>query len=125
MEQTKLKPCPFCGGKVELKDKTSNFYGFNGYEIKCNCGCVMKSDLCSEMIFEGNKCSTPVTERGKSKALSDLVALWNGSADRKQSEMLAEFLQMVANICAYEGSLSYQTIEDGIKRQVAKKGGAE
>lgn len=86
MKQIELKPCPFCGGKVELKDKTSNFYGFNGYEIKCNCGCVMKSDICSEMIFEGNKCSTPVTERGKSKALSDLVALWNGSADRKQRE---------------------------------------
>ena len=42
---------------------------------------------------------------------------------RKQSEMLAEFLQMVANICAYEERLSYQTIENGIKRQVAMKGG--
>ena len=77
---TELKPCPFCGGKVELKDKTKNLYGFNGYEIKCNCGCMMKSDLCSEMICEGNKISTPVTERGKSKALKGLYDRWNRRA---------------------------------------------
>ncbi len=91
MKETELKPCPFCGGEVELKDCTSNFYGFNGYEIKCNCGCRLKSHLCSEMVFNGNKCSTPVTERGKSKALSDLVSLWNGIADSKRIEGEWEF----------------------------------
>lgn len=48
---------------------------------------------------------------------------WKGY--RKQSEMLSEFLQMVENICNYEECLSYQTIEDGIKRQMEMKGGAE
>lgn len=75
-----LKPCPFCGGEAELKDLTSNWYGFNGYEIKCDCGCRLKSHLCSEPRIEGNKYSTPITERGKSKALKDLIVLWNRRA---------------------------------------------
>ena len=86
MKETELKPCPFCGGQAELKDYTGNVYGFNGYEIKCKCGCGLKSHLCSEVICQGNKYSTPVTENGKAKALKDLINLWNGSADRKQSE---------------------------------------
>lgn len=36
-----------------------------------------------------------------------------------------EFLKMVENICAWEERLDYQKIEEGIKRQMAKKGGAE
>ena len=42
---------------------------------------------------------------------------------RKQSEMLIEFLQMVENVCGYEERLSYEVIEKGIKRQMARKGG--
>ena len=38
---------------------------------------------------------------------------------------LSDFLQMVKNICMYEERLSYQTIEEGIKRQIGMKGGAE
>lgn len=79
-----LKPCPFCGGEVELKDHTSNLYGFNGYEVRCKCGCGVKSHLCSEMRCQGNKISTPVTESGKAKALTDLVNLWNNAGYRKQ-----------------------------------------
>ena len=74
---SELKPCPFCGGKGELRDLTGNVYGFNGYEIKCACGCYLKSHLCSELQWVGNKYYTPVTERGKSKALEDLINLWN------------------------------------------------
>lgn len=81
-----LKPCPFCGGEAELKDLINNLYGFNGYEIKCGCGCVLKSHLCSEPRWEGNKYCTPVTERGKAKALNDLIVLWNRRKDNEQSE---------------------------------------
>ena len=48
---------------------------------------------------------------------------WHGY--RKRSEMLVDFLKMVENICAMEERLCYQTIEEGIKRQMAMKGGAE
>ena len=44
---------------------------------------------------------------------------------RKQSEMLSEFLQMLENVCKYEERLSFQTIKDGIERQMALKGGAD
>ena len=38
---------------------------------------------------------------------------------------ISDFLQMVENICKYEYSLSYEKIEEGIKRQMHMKGGAE
>jgi Lar family restriction alleviation protein len=77
---SELKPCPFCGGKGKLRDLTGNLYGFNGYEIKCACGCYLKSHLCGEPQWDGNKYYTPVTERGKAKALEDLIILWNRRA---------------------------------------------
>jgi Lar family restriction alleviation protein len=83
---SELKPCPFCGGKGELRDLTGNLYGFNGYEIKCACGCYLKSHLCSEPRWEGNKYYTPVTERGKAKALEDLIILWNRRATDERAE---------------------------------------
>lgn len=86
MSKTELKPCPFCGGEAELKDLTRNIYGFNGYVIDCNCGCRLKSHLCSETLIEGNKYSTPITEHGKSKALKDLINLWNMEADNGKTQ---------------------------------------
>lgn len=33
-----LKPSPFCGGEVEVKDYTDRIYGFWDYKIVCSCG---------------------------------------------------------------------------------------
>lgn len=41
--------------------------------------------------------------------------------ENARSEVVSEVLQMIKNICAYEERLSYQTIEEGIKRQMALK----
>ena len=40
MSEIKLKPCPFCGGKAELRINVS-FYGENIYGISCLTeGCI-------------------------------------------------------------------------------------
>lgn len=51
----------------------------------------------------------------------------NRAGCRERIEMLSvsEFLRMVENICCYEERLSYQTIKEGIERQIARKGGAK
>jgi Lar family restriction alleviation protein len=41
MNETKLKPCPFCGGKAELKkSKLPDDIAFDGYLycVVCQCG---------------------------------------------------------------------------------------
>ncbi len=86
MKETELKPCPFCGGKVKVKDHTDNWYGFNGYEISCGCGCGLKSRIPTETIFDGNKISTPMTERSKAESLKGLIDLWNRSIGNEQRE---------------------------------------
>lgn len=45
MNEIKLKPCPFCGGKVKVKIVKNNFYNEEVYFIKCQkCGAVISFD---------------------------------------------------------------------------------
>jgi Lar family restriction alleviation protein len=87
MKETELKPCPFCEGKdLELKDYTDRKYGFDGYEIKCKCGCRMASGSVHEHYWEGKRYCTPITEKSKNNALKDLYERWNRRADNEQRE---------------------------------------
>ena len=63
MNEPKLKPCPFCGGAVKIKDCTSNIYGFQDYLIKCDCGLRFHSQSTCEHYFVGNTYHTPQTVR--------------------------------------------------------------
>lgn len=38
MSEHKLKPCPFCGGKAEVRDGT---YSGSAIHISCRCGAQM------------------------------------------------------------------------------------
>lgn len=74
----------------------------------------------------------PSAEVERLQHILDCYALQYGTVKDQQSvivkvksEMLSEFLQMVENVCKYEERLSYEKIKDGIKRQIAMKGGAE
>lgn len=83
MINKELKPCPFCGSvDLELKDDTDKIYGFDGYTIRCKCGCLLRSGSVHEHYWEGNKYCTPITKRSKNKALKDLYERWNRRADK-------------------------------------------
>jgi hypothetical protein len=88
-------------------------------EKMCN-KCVIKDlrRFCGSCFIDAIK-NAPALIKHQKEVIRELL-----EKDRQeQSEMLTEFLQMVENICAYEYSLSYQKIEEGVKRQMAKKGG--
>ncbi len=74
----------------------------------------------------------PSAEVERLQHILDCYALQYGTVKDQQSvivkvksEMLSEFLRMAENVCKYEERLSYEKIKDGIKRQIAMKGGAE
>lgn len=72
-----FKPCPFCGKEVRLFDYTANLYGFDGYEIVCECGCRLRSKSPREHYFVGNKYCTPMTERAKEREIRYVLELWD------------------------------------------------
>jgi hypothetical protein len=72
-----LKPCPFCGGEVEVKDFTSNKYGFQDYEIRCKCGMRFRYGSTCEHYWVGKTYHTPQTERAKKIAYDNMVADYN------------------------------------------------
>jgi hypothetical protein len=74
---TELKPCPFCGGKVEIKDFTANIYGFNDYEIRCECGLRFRSISTCEHYWVGKTYHTPQTEKQKKIAYDKMIADYN------------------------------------------------
>lgn len=90
-----------------------------------------------DMVIDLVECQqiTDVVPRAEGERLQhilDSYALQYGTVKDQQSvivkvksEMLSEFLRMVENVCKYEERLSYEKIKDGIKRQIAMKGGAE
>ena len=88
-KQIDLKPCPFCKGTAELIDLTDRAYGFNGYEIKCKCGCHLRSVIPTEQYWRDGKFSTPITERAKRMALYGLVKLWQRESYNEGSDNLA------------------------------------
>ena len=75
-----LKPCPFCGDKVELIDHTDRTFGFDGHEIKCHqCKVIMLSIPANSIGWF--KDGTPIVEWTKEKSLNELKERWNRRAD--------------------------------------------
>lgn len=71
---TKLKPCPFCGGKAKLFSAKANTAGTRFvYWVECNlegtltCGCIPKTwqcDTAEEAVETWNK-RTEADKRGR------------------------------------------------------------
>ena len=87
MKETELKPCPFCkSNDLEIKDYTDRMYGFDGYEIRCKCGCRMASGSVHEHYWVGKRYCTPITEKSKKIAYDKMIEDWNRRADNEQRE---------------------------------------
>lgn len=81
----KLKPCPFCGGEVELLDYTDRVYGFWDYKIKCPmCRAYMNSPSTSVVEFTDTGLHQTRNEETMSKAKRELIILWNTRNEAKK-----------------------------------------
>lgn len=71
MSETKLKPCPFCGGEVTIAlkgNKYEQWFVTRGHgENKCTCRVFMESDLFPKDDSDWNK----------SKVKNKLIEAWN------------------------------------------------
>lgn len=77
MEETELKPCPFCGGKAEIHYQP--IYTSNGVGIRCT-ECKARSKFfpcdCSYTFYHGEKNVYIPKER----ATNDAINMWNRRA---------------------------------------------
>ena len=79
---TELKPCPFCGGEVELLDYTDHMYGFWDYKIKCKkCRAYMDSPPTAIVQMQPDRLIQTRNEETKAKAKRELIIIWNRRAD--------------------------------------------
>lgn len=79
---TELKPCPFCGGEVELLDYTDRMYGFWDYKIKCKqCRAYMDSPSTAIVQMQPDRLIQTRNEETKAKAKRELIIIWNRRAD--------------------------------------------
>ena len=86
-KKTELKPCPFCGrNDLLIKDYTDRPYGFDGYEIRCACGCRFASGSVHEHYWVGKRYFTPITEISKKIAYDKMIEDWNRRSDNEQRE---------------------------------------
>ena len=73
-----LKPCPFCGGEVELLDYTDKRYGFWDYKIKCkNCRAYMDSPSTAVVKMKMEGIEQTRNEETMRKAKRELIIIWN------------------------------------------------
>ena len=87
MKETELKPCPFCGGNdLKINDYTDRVYGFDGYEIRCKCGCRFASGSVHEHYWEGAIYCTPMTEKSKKTAYDKMIIDWNVRANDERKD---------------------------------------
>lgn len=78
-DEKDLKPCPFCGGGVELLDYTGNVYGFWDYKIKCKkCRAYMDSPSTAIVTPIDKGIRQTRNEETMLKARRELVIIWNG-----------------------------------------------
>lgn len=81
MKEIELKPCPFCGGKAEIK--TQPIYMDMGVCAFCT-ECKARSKFfpydCNYTYYHGEKDVYVSQER----ATSDAINLWNRRADNEQ-----------------------------------------
>lgn len=79
MKETELKPCPFCGGKAELKE--GNVYLDRCIRARCKNGCVSSKPILIDhprMTADGLDESTRYTE---DQAKQEAAKIWNRRAD--------------------------------------------
>lgn len=82
---TNLKPCPFCGGEVELLEYTDRVYGFWDYKIKCKkCRAYMDSPSTAYITPIENGIRQTRNDETKAKAKRELIVIWNRRADDGQ-----------------------------------------
>ncbi len=73
-----LKPCPFCGGEVELLDYTDRVYGFWDYKIKCKKCRVYMDSPSTAVVKVGNQgIEQTRNEVTKRQAKRELIIIWN------------------------------------------------
>lgn len=78
---TELKPCPFCGGDVELLDYTDHMYGFWDYKIKCKqCRAYMDSPSTAVVQMQPDRLIQTRNEETMAKAKRELIIIWNRRA---------------------------------------------
>jgi len=80
---SELKPCPFCGGKVNaVLSVRKDEYGVIGKSIECvHCGATMES-VC-EYIGGGEYIANDTTINN---CLTDVVERWNTRASNQRGE---------------------------------------
>ena len=77
-----LKPCPFCGGEVELFDYTDRMYGFWDYKIACKkCRAYMDSPSTAIVRVCASGLKQTRNEETMAKAKRELVVFWNRRAE--------------------------------------------
>ena len=82
-----LKPCPFCGGEVELLDFTDKLYGFWDYKITCkNCRAYMDSPSTAVVRILKKGIKQTRNEETMRKAKRELVIIWNTRAEIGDTE---------------------------------------
>lgn len=77
---SELKPCPFCGGAVELVFKMPVF-GAGGCEIKClMCKARVNDFRYTETHIKEHSISTPATIESISGCIERAIKAWNRRA---------------------------------------------
>ena len=67
MEHKELKPCPFCGGKAEIRFQP--LYTFEGVRVRC-------TECSSSSRFISFDCNI-----SKERAINDVIDMWNRRAN--------------------------------------------
>ena len=77
---TELKPCPFCGGKADVKHGT--IYMDETYRVECSlCLCMTKRVFVNNPSLLPNGKLNPDTRYSALQAIEKAVELWNRRAD--------------------------------------------
>ena len=79
VSETKLKPCPFCGGKAEIK--RCNVYLDDALQVRCTeCGTSQPKEIPNHRLYTGGK-EIFLTE---AMLIEKITNRWNRRADDEQ-----------------------------------------